>query len=210
METTSEASPVLNPGRNDGKTTCFMYLVAGLSAIGGLLFGYDTGVVSGAMLLMRDYFHLDNTMQGVVVSVTIITAWLFCLMAGQAADKFGRKIVIVIASVVFTAGSIVMGLSEHVGLLIAGRIIVGIGIGKSSFILCLLLFLVFQLYAPGYHFVYLFGGKHMSLSVLLGSTDKSRHLYCSIKWMSSSQVIVNGLVSLINLMGKTIEKNTMV
>ncbi|GIY73459.1 proton myo-inositol cotransporter [Caerostris darwini] len=132
METTSEASPVLDPGRNDGKTTCFMYLVAGLSAIGGLLFGYDTGVVSGAMLLMRDYFHLDNTMQGVVVSVTIITAWLFCLMAGQAADRFGRKIVIVIASVVFTAGSIVMGLSEHVGLLIAGRIIVGMGIGLAS------------------------------------------------------------------------------
>ncbi|PRD21069.1 UNVERIFIED_CONTAM: Proton myo-inositol cotransporter [Trichonephila clavipes] len=128
METTEE-SPVLDNNRSENsRPPMRMYLVAGLSAVGGLLFGYDTGVVSGAMLLIRDYFQLDNTMQGVVVSVTIITAWVFCLCAGQAADRFGRKIVIIMASIVFTVGSLIMGFSEQVWVLILGRITVGIGI----------------------------------------------------------------------------------
>ncbi|GFS61712.1 proton myo-inositol cotransporter [Trichonephila inaurata madagascariensis] len=119
METTEE-SPVLDNNRSENsRPPMRMYLVAGLSAVGGLLFGYDTGVVSGAMLLIRDYFQLDNTMQGVVVSVTIITAWVFCLCAGQAADRFGRKIVIIMASIVF--GDPYLGFRTSVGTHPAGK-----------------------------------------------------------------------------------------
>ncbi|KAG8175539.1 hypothetical protein JTE90_026258 [Oedothorax gibbosus] len=126
----TESTLVLDK-RPEEKTPFFVYVVAGLAAVGGLLFGYDTGVVSGAMLLIRDYFDLNATMQGVVVSATIITAWFFCLLAGQLTDRYGRKIVIVAASVVFTAGSIMMGLANSVALLISGRVVVGIGIGKG-------------------------------------------------------------------------------
>ncbi|GBM78004.1 hypothetical protein AVEN_230097-1 [Araneus ventricosus] len=126
----SEQSPVLESARNSMGPSFFVILVAGMSAVGGLLFGYDTGVVSGAMLLMRDSFHLNTTMQGVVVSVTILTAWVFCLGAGQAADRFGRKKVIIAASVVFCIGSLVLGLAQNIGMLIGGRVIVGMGIGK--------------------------------------------------------------------------------
>ncbi|XP_055925173.1 proton myo-inositol cotransporter-like [Argiope bruennichi] len=128
----SEQSPVLESARTKMGPSFFVIVVAGMSAIGGLLFGYDTGVVSGAMLLIRDRFQLNSTMQGVVVSVTILTAWVFCLGAGQAADRFGRKKVIITASVIFCIGSIVMGLAENVEMLIAGRVIVGMGIGLAS------------------------------------------------------------------------------
>lgn len=128
MNDATEESLVLD--KQEEKTPMFVYVVAALSAVGGLLFGYDTGVVSGAMILMRDYFNLNSTMQGVVVSVTIITAWFFCLLAGQLADRYGRKIVIIAASVVFTAGSIMMGLAHNIALLISGRVVVGIGIGE--------------------------------------------------------------------------------
>lgn len=126
----SEQSPVLDSGRTKMGPSCFVIVVAAMSAVGGLLFGYDTGVVSGAMLLMRDRFQLNTTMQGVVVSVTILTAWVFCLCAGQAADHFGRKKVIITASMVFCIGSVFMGLAQNVEMLIIGRVIVGIGIGK--------------------------------------------------------------------------------
>lgn len=112
------------------KTPLFVYFVAILSAVGGLLFGYDTGVVSGAMLLLAEYFVLTPWMQGVIVSVTIISAWFFCLIAASLTDRYGRKIVIILASVVFTLGSVLMGVAHNEETLIAGRLIVGIGIGK--------------------------------------------------------------------------------
>lgn len=118
--------------KQEKKIPMFIYFVAVLSAVGGFLFGYDTGVVSGAMLLIKDYFNLTNWMQGVVVSVTIISAWFSCLLAGTLADRSGRKIVIILASIVFAIGSVLMGCAYNVETIIAGRVIVGIGIGKFA------------------------------------------------------------------------------
>lgn len=111
------------------KTPFYVYLVAILAAVGGLLFGYDTGVVSGAMILLRSRFQLSDIMQGVVVSVTIIAAWLFALVGSKLSDRFGRKYVIILASLVFTFGSLLMGFAHNVDVLIIGRAVVGIGIG---------------------------------------------------------------------------------
>lgn len=130
MNRSNEERLVLDRQEPEPKTPIFIYVVAVLSAIGGLLFGYDTGVVSGAMLLMADYFHLNDWMQGVVVSVTIIAAWLSCLLAASLTDRYGRKIVIIAASIVFTLGSVLMGVAHNKELLIVGRVVVGIGIGK--------------------------------------------------------------------------------
>lgn len=130
MNRTNEERLVLDRQEPEPKTPIFIYVVAVLSAIGGLLFGYDTGVVSGAMLLMADYFDLNEWMQGVVVSVTIIAAWFSCLLAASLTDRYGRKIVIIAASIVFTLGSVLMGVAHNKEILIVGRVIVGIGIGK--------------------------------------------------------------------------------
>ncbi|GLH14933.1 Proton myo-inositol cotransporter [Gryllus bimaculatus] len=112
--------------------TSFIYVLTFLSTIGGFLFGYDTGVVSGAMLLIRDEFELTTEWHEAIVSVTIGAAWLFALIGGWLTDTMGRKPVILIASIVFTAGSVVMGLASVKEVLLAGRIIVGIGIGIAS------------------------------------------------------------------------------
>ncbi|KAL1441121.1 hypothetical protein MTO96_008862 [Rhipicephalus appendiculatus] len=99
-----------------------------LSAVGGFLFGYDTGVVSGAMIQLRSHFQLNYLWQELVVSVTIAGAWAFAIVAGMATDAFGRKPVILVASFVFTVGAVLMGLAFNKGMLLGGRLIVGAGI----------------------------------------------------------------------------------
>uniref|UniRef100_A0A0B7A4X1 Major facilitator superfamily (MFS) profile domain-containing protein n=1 Tax=Arion vulgaris TaxID=1028688 RepID=A0A0B7A4X1_9EUPU len=114
------------------KTPFFVYYLACFATIGGLLFGYDTGIVSGAMLLITDVFHLSTIWQELIVSATVGSAAIFSLLAGFMCDFLGRKTTIMIASVVFVAGAIVMGASENKEMLMAGRIIVGVGIGFAS------------------------------------------------------------------------------
>lgn len=103
-----------------------------LSAVGGFLFGYDTGVVSGAMIQLRSHFHLTYLWQELVVSVTVASAWAFAIVAGMATDAFGRKPVVLVASFVFTIGAVLMGVSFNKGMLLGGRLIVGAGIGLAS------------------------------------------------------------------------------
>ena len=107
--------------------TCF-------AAIGGLLFGYDTGIVSGSMLLIKDDFQLSTLWQEVIVSATIGAAALFSLLAGFLVDQIGRKKVIMMASFVFTVGAVVMAIPEtdEKEILLIGRLIVGVGIGNVS------------------------------------------------------------------------------
>lgn len=110
------------------RTPTFIYVLTFLSTIGGFLFGYDTGVVSGAMLLIRNEFKLSTIWHECIVSSTIAAAWMFSLIGGWLTDRLGRKPVILLASIVFTAGSIIMGLANGKEVLLVGRIIVGVGI----------------------------------------------------------------------------------
>lgn len=111
-------------------STPYVYLLTLLSAIGGFLFGYDTGVVSGAMILVRDEFHLNSLWQEMVVSITIGTAAVFAFLGGFLNDRWGRKPVILISSFVFTLGAIVLGTAYNRIMLLAGRATLGIGIGN--------------------------------------------------------------------------------
>lgn len=107
-------------------------ILTALSALGGFLFGYDTGVVSGAMLLISDDFNLSSTQQEVCVSSTIVMAAMAALFGGSLNARYGRRPVIIFAAIVFAIGSLVMGLSPNFEILIVGRVIVGIGIGFAS------------------------------------------------------------------------------
>ena len=113
------------------KTTPFVVLLAAFAAIGGFLFGYDTGVVSGAMLLLRDEFSLSSLQQEAVVSVTIGGAFVAALFGGVVSDRFGRKTCTILASFVFTVGAVVLGFAQNLAMLIAGRLILGLGIGNE-------------------------------------------------------------------------------
>jgi len=129
------------PTPSNEKTTGsnFIYLLAFFSCIGGFLFGYDTGVISGAMLIINEEMELDTWWHQAIVSSTILAAWLFALIGGFLSDSVGRKPVILASSVVFIAGSITMGAANDQMALLVGRVIVGIGIGMVSMALPLYL-----------------------------------------------------------------------
>lgn len=112
------------------RTPQFVYTLAFFAAIGGFLFGYDTGVVSGAMLLLQPEFELDSVWEEMVVSATILFAAIFALVGGPLNDRIGRKAVTVVASLVFTGGAVLLGVAQNKVMLLAGRSILGVGIGK--------------------------------------------------------------------------------
>ncbi|MHB8461936.1 MAG: sugar porter family MFS transporter [Vulcanimicrobiaceae bacterium] len=110
----------------------FVLLVAGVAALGGLLFGYDTGVISGALLFIAHDFHLPLHTQEFVVSVVLIGAMLGAIGSGACADRFGRRATLVSAGVIFGVGALGSALAPSAMLLIVARFVVGIAIGLSS------------------------------------------------------------------------------
>ncbi len=111
----------------------FIYVVAAVAALAGLLFGYDTGVISGAILFIKHDFHLSASGEGTVVSAVLFGATCGALVSGELADYFGRKRIILIISAVFTIGSIFTALAASVTAIIIGRVIIGLAIGVASF-----------------------------------------------------------------------------
>jgi SP family galactose:H+ symporter-like MFS transporter len=107
-------------------------VVAALSALGGMLFGYDTGVISGAILFIRQDFALTDFTVGLVVSAVLIGAVIGAAIGGDVSDHFGRRKVIIAAAVIFALGAVGTATVPDVSLLILGRIAVGIAIGIAS------------------------------------------------------------------------------
>ena len=168
------------------RTPAYVVLLSLLSAIGGFLFGYDTGIVSGALLPIQEQFHFDIVSKELFVSITgndtrlpeplclndpenelftyvicvcmqvvrtiqwlLVTCWcqlrsnitsllavgaaaIFAIVGGQINDRFGRKPSTLIASAIFALGAILLAASQSSVMLLIGRFILGIGIGKTS------------------------------------------------------------------------------
>ncbi len=110
----------------------YVLLVASVAALGGLLFGYDTGVISGAILFITKDFDLPARLQAFTISVVLIGCMAGSVVAGGAADRIGRRMTLLAAGVTFFAGAIVSGFAPNEAILLVGRFIVGIGIGFSS------------------------------------------------------------------------------
>jgi sugar porter (SP) family MFS transporter len=107
-------------------------IIAATAALGGLLFGYDTGVISGALLFLRTAFHLSSLMEGVVTSTALAGAACGAAVAGGLADRFGRRPLLLLTAVIFVVGAIASALAVSLAMLLAGRVLVGIGIGGAS------------------------------------------------------------------------------
>lgn len=111
-------------------TPGFVYVLAAFSAMGGFLFGYDTGVISGAMLLLKKELELSALWQEMLISSTVAAAALSALLGGFLNELFGRRVCILLASFFFTAGGIVLSTAPGKEVLLAGRLIVGVGLGR--------------------------------------------------------------------------------
>ena len=107
-------------------------LFAATAALGGLLFGYDTGVISGAILFLRQAFHLSNLMLGVVTSLALAGAALGAGTAGPLSDRCGRRLILIATACIFVVGGVVSAFAISLPMLLAGRLVVGIGIGGAS------------------------------------------------------------------------------
>ncbi|KDP42816.1 hypothetical protein JCGZ_23758 [Jatropha curcas] len=106
-----------------------------IAGIGGLLFGYDTGVISGALLYIKDDFEVVNQssfLQETIVSMALVGAIIGAASGGWINDTYGRKKATLIADVVFAAGAVVMAAAPDPYVLIAGRFLVGLGVGIAS------------------------------------------------------------------------------
>lgn len=114
------------------ETPAFVYVAAVFSALGGFLFGYDTGVVSGAMLLLKRQLGLDALWQELLVSSTVGAAAVAALAGGALNGALGRRAAILLASALFAAGSAVLAAAGDKEALLAGRLVVGLGIGESG------------------------------------------------------------------------------
>jgi MFS transporter, SP family, galactose:H+ symporter len=110
----------------------YFYVIAAVAALGGLLFGYDTGVISGALLFIRQVMHLSPTLQGVVVAIALAGAALGAAVAGQLSDRFGRRRLILTAGLLFIAGAVIAAVAQDVIILLLGRFLVGLAIGVAS------------------------------------------------------------------------------
>jgi MFS family permease len=114
------------------KVTGFVILVAIIAAIGGLLFGYDTGVISGAILFITQQFHLSSALEEFTTSSVLIGAIIGAILGGVFADRIGRRWSIIGGAVSFIIGTLIATFAPDEFVLTIGRIIVGMAIGVAS------------------------------------------------------------------------------
>ena len=108
-------------------------------ALGGLLFGYDTGVISGAILFIKADFGLSPFMQGAVVAVLLLGAMVGSIVAGPLAERLGRRRLIIAAAITFTVGALLAAAAPTAAVLIVARFIIGLAVGCAALVVPLYL-----------------------------------------------------------------------
>lgn len=111
----------------------FVYVIAIIAATGGLLFGFDTGVISGAIPFLQKDFAIDDSMIELITSAGLVGAIAGALFCGKVTDYLGRKKVILASAVIFAVGAVWSGVAPDPLNLILARLFLGIAIGVSSF-----------------------------------------------------------------------------
>jgi MFS transporter, SP family, galactose:H+ symporter len=127
LPTTAVSSRVVH-----AEQTRFVFAAAAFAALGGLLFGYDTGVISGALIFIRTQFGLSTFQQELLVSIVLVGAAVGALSGGRLADVFGRRFMLMVTAVIFVTGALVCAAAPSLNFLVVGRLIVGLGIGFAT------------------------------------------------------------------------------
>lgn len=110
-----------------------LYLVCIIAALAGLLFGFDTGIISGALLFIERSFTISTEMKEFIVSSVLLGAMVGTLCSGHLTDRYGRRKIILIISGMFIFGTFVATLATSVQAIVIGRLLIGIAIGIGSY-----------------------------------------------------------------------------
>jgi MFS transporter, SP family, sugar:H+ symporter len=121
---------------SEGRTNAIVYF---FGALGGLLFGYDTGVISGAILFIAEDLNTTPFLEGLIVASLLLGAAVGAGSAGPLSDRLGRRNLIIIAAVTFSVGAIGAALAPNVGVLVLFRIVLGLAVGAAALIVPLYL-----------------------------------------------------------------------
>ena len=114
------------------RLTPWMIGVGGVTFLAGLLFGYDQGVISGALPLLQKDLDLSTLESEIVTSWVTLGALVGALVAGGTADRIGRRYTAVVAGVLFALGALVEAVAPGAGMLTVGRVVTGLGVGFAS------------------------------------------------------------------------------
>jgi len=118
----------MNPGKKSG----IALLTSAIAALAGLLLGYDTGSISGALGFIADAFHLDTVGKGSVISIVLVGGILGALINGIVADRLGRKLMVQGAAPAMKRRAAAAALSPSAGALLASRFVLGLALGAVS------------------------------------------------------------------------------
>ncbi|HEV2401272.1 MAG TPA: sugar porter family MFS transporter [Candidatus Sulfotelmatobacter sp.] len=110
----------------------FILRVSFIAALGGVLYGYDMGIIAAAAIFVKRTFALSTFLEELVVSVVLIGAMIGAIVGGAVADRIGRRATLVWAAGIFIVGSLLAPLAPNVTILIIARAIIGFGIGFTS------------------------------------------------------------------------------
>ena len=110
----------------------FVRRVSFIAGLGGILYGFDMGVIAAALIYVRDSFHLSTLMQEVLVIAVLVGVMIGALVGGAVADRIGRRKTLVWGAILFIAGSILAPLSPNVYVLFVARALLGIAVGFTS------------------------------------------------------------------------------
>lgn len=132
MKSVEANSTVVGDTTRSTIDTKYVYSIATVAAVGGLLFGYDTAVIAGAIGFLQIKFDLSPVMTGWAASSAIWGCVFGALLAGYFSDRFGRKKVLLVTAIIFASSSLASAIPQNLTQFVLARFIGGVGVGAAS------------------------------------------------------------------------------
>ena len=130
-----DSSPVSSSSIHEKENTLFIVLISATAAIGGFLFGYDSGVINGTVDGLKAAFHSDSFMTGFNVASTLLGCAFGAFIAGNLANKYGRRMILIVSALLFALSAWGAGVSHTSLEFIIYRVLGGLAVGAAS-VLC--------------------------------------------------------------------------
>ena len=129
---THDAVPTVTAEATPARHTKRLKVLTVVATFGGLLFGYDTGVINGALPYMTDDLGLTPTTEGIVTSSLLLGAALGAFLGGRISDRRGRRTMILWLAVLFAIGTLICTFAPGVAVMVIGRVVLGLAVGGAS------------------------------------------------------------------------------